>query len=136
MWIYKDKEFTQEDVDKYAAFVYIITNLTNGRKYIGKKKLNFKKTKQVNKKKKKYLAPSDWQDYYGSSEELKKDIELLGKDKFRREILHLCLTPAESSYLELKEQILRDALLSDEYYNSFVGAKIHKNHVKRLWHTN
>jgi hypothetical protein len=131
-WFYKNNEFTEEQVGAFKAFVYCITNLESGRKYVGKKKLLFKKTKTVKKKKLKFLAPSDWQDYYGSSQELKDDVEALGKEKFRREILHLCLSPAESSYLELYEQITRNALLSNDYYNNFVGARIHRNHVKKL----
>ena len=133
MWYYKGNQITESDIDGYTAFVYIITNLATNRKYIGKKKLFFKKRKQKNKKTIKYLAPSDWMEYYGSSEELKKDIELLGKESFRRDILYLCKKPAESSYLELYEQMVRNVLLNpDLYYNSYVGARIHRNHVKFL----
>lgn len=131
-WTYRNKSFTEEELGDYKAFVYLITNISSGRKYIGKKKLFFKKTKTVNKKKKKFLAQSDWQDYFGSSVDLKADVAELGKDNFTREILHLCKSPAESSYLELKEQIVREALLRDEYYNNFVGGRIHRNHVKAL----
>jgi hypothetical protein len=134
-WYYQNAVFDEDMVGKYTAMVYLITNLRSGRKYIGKKKFLFKKIKTVNKKKKRVFAPSDWQDYYGSSEELKKDVELLGKENFRREILHLCMTPGESSYLEIKEQIIQDALLRDDYYNAFVGCKVHRNHVKVLWQT-
>ena len=37
MWIYKDKEVSDEDIQGYVAFVYLITNLQSGKKYIGKK---------------------------------------------------------------------------------------------------
>jgi antitoxin component YwqK of YwqJK toxin-antitoxin module len=66
--------------------VYQITNLTNGRKYIGKKFFYSAKTKQVKGKKKKIKVPSDWQTYYGSSDILKQDVLQLGHDKFNREI--------------------------------------------------
>jgi hypothetical protein len=35
-WTYRGKEIT-EIPDEYEGFVYLITNLTNNQKYIGKK---------------------------------------------------------------------------------------------------
>jgi hypothetical protein len=134
-WTYRGSTFTADDVGAHKAFVYVITNLTDGRRYVGKKLLWTRKVKTVNKKKKKILVQSDWPSYHGSSEELKRDVELLGEDSFSREILHLCAAPGEASYLEMKEQILRDVLLRKDYYNLFVGGKIHANHVKNLWVT-
>jgi hypothetical protein len=134
-WTYQGNPFSEEDVGAYKAYVYLITNSVTGRKYIGKKKFLFKRTKTLKGKKKRVFAPSDWQDYYGSSEELKRDVAELGVENFTREILHLCKTPGESSYLEAREQILADALLRDDYYNAFVGCKVHRNHVKALWVT-
>ena len=71
-----------------VGFVYCITNTTTGRKYIGKKLAKFSRTKyktvtQKNgkkvKKKIRSKVDSDWQDYYGSSEALTKDIEEIGR---------------------------------------------------------
>jgi hypothetical protein len=85
------------------------------------------------KKKTKSLVDSDWKTYYGSSLELQNDIELIGVDNFTREILHICYSKAECSYVEMKEQIINDVLLKPlEYYNAFVGGKIHRNHLKLL----
>lgn len=130
MWIYQNKEFTEDQIDKYIGFVYLITNKTNGRKYIGKKLFWFSKTRTVKGKRKKEKVLSDWQQYWSSSEELKNDVKSLGEENFTREILHLCLFKGTLSYLELREQIDRRVMETNEYYNAFVGGKIHKKHVK------
>jgi hypothetical protein len=133
MWIYQDKEFTESEIGKYIGYVYLITNKINNRQYIGKKLFWFSKTRTVKGKKKKEKALSDWQTYWSSSEELKNDVVSLGEENFTREILYLCSSKGEMSYLELKEQMINDVLLKqDQWYNGFVGGKIHRNHVKNL----
>ncbi len=115
------------------GFVYLITNTTNNRKYIGKKLAKFSKTSQKtvklkngNKKKKKIrsLIDSDWQTYYGSSPNLTADIQALGTDKFTREILYFCKTKAEMSYIEAREQFERKVLETDEYYNGIINLRV------------
>jgi hypothetical protein len=130
MWIYQNKEFTEAEIDKYIGYVYLITNKTNNRKYIGKKLFWFSKTRVIKGKKKKEKVLSDWQKYWSSSEHLKEDVQSLGESNFTREILYLCLYKGTMSYLELREQIDRRVLETDDYYNGFVGGKIHKSHVK------
>jgi len=121
-----------------VGFVYLITNLTNNRKYVGKKLAKFSKTtykviKQKNgiKKKKRIRSKinSDWQEYYGSSPELSNDIELLGKQKFIREILHYCKSKSACSYLEAKEQFDRKVLESLDYYNGHIQVRVHGSHI-------
>jgi hypothetical protein len=76
------------------------------------------------------VKKSDWEDYYGSSKELAKDIASLGKEHFKREILRFCETPAVATYYELKAQMEADVLLNPAlYYNNYVGARIHRKHV-------
>jgi len=131
MWIYQDKEFTEEQIEKYIGYVYLITNKLTGRKYIGKKLFWFSKIRTLKGKKKKEKVLSDWQKYWSSSEELKKDVIELGEGNFTREILHLCNTKGTMSYLELREQMDARVLeKQDEWYNGFVGGKIHRSHVK------
>lgn len=130
MWIYQNKEFTEDQIEKHLGFVYLITNKLNGRKYIGKKLFWFSKTRTVKGKKKKEKVLSDWQQYWSSSEELKNDVKSLGEENFTREIIYLCSSKGTMSYLELREQIDRRVMETDEYYNAFVGGKIHKKHVK------
>ena len=135
MWYYKGKEFTSDMIDGHVGFVYIITNISNGKKYVGKKKFQSKTRKPPLKgktRKRTIIKESDWMDYYGSSEEVKSLVEEFGRDNFKREILHLCNSLGEMSYLEAKEQFDRNVLLNDQYYNSFIGCKIHEKHVKNL----
>jgi hypothetical protein len=131
-WYYQDKVFTENDIDNNYGFVYIIENLITKRKYIGKKLFWFSKTKQVNKKRKKYKVLSDWQDYYGSNDALAKDIELHGKENFTRTILYLCKSKGECSYLEAKEQFNRNVIESDEYYNAWIMVRVSDTHIKQL----
>lgn len=131
-WFYQGTVFESESIGDHLAFVYIITNMTDGRKYIGLKKFLSKKTKVLKGKKKRYTTESDWKSYYGSNLELQEDVKRLGASKFKREILYLCKTKAHANYLELKEQMARDVLLKGEYYNQFAGCRISGSHVKAL----
>ena len=120
------------------GFVYLITNMTTGRMYIGKKLAKFSKTtqrtvklKNGTKKKKKIRTKvdSDWRDYYGSSPELSKDVESLGKDNFSREILYYCKSKSECSYIEAREQFSRRVLESKDYYNGHIQVRVHGSHI-------
>ena len=138
MWTY-NSEIVEELPEDCVGFVYLIVNKANSRMYIGKKLSKFSKTtyktvtlKNGTKKKKKIKSKidSDWQDYYGSSNELSKDIEALGKENFTREILFFCKSKAECSYIEAREQFSRKVLESDDYYNNNIMCRIHGSHIK------
>lgn len=137
-WIHKYNIVNELPLD-CAGFVYEITNLLNGRKYIGKKVANFYRTttktvtlKNGTKKKRKVKTtkPSDWENYWGSCKELTDDIAKYGVNNFKREILHFCPTRAMCSYLEAKEQFISGALESDRFYNGHIQVRVHKNHIK------
>jgi len=129
VWLYNNNEFTEEMIGDNFGFIYEITNLLNGRKYVGKKFFTRAGTKQIKGKKKKVRLSSGWENYWSSSKELQEDVKTLGEDNFVRRIIHLCKTRSECSYRETKEIFIRDALLTTEYYNSWVSCKIHKAHV-------
>lgn len=135
MWHYKGEEFTSEMIGDHIGFVYIITDLSNNKKYVGKKLLTSKRKLPPLKgktRKRTVIKESDWQSYFGSSDEVKAILEEKGADNFHREILHLCNAKGELSYMELKEQMDREVLLDDSYYNGIVQVKIHRSHVKNL----
>ena len=129
MWLYNGIEFTEDMVGDWFGFIYEITNLLDGRKYVGKKLFTRAGTKQIKGKKKKVRLSSGWANYWSSSKELQEDVKKLGEENFSRKILYLCKTRSECSYRETKEIFIRDALLTTEYYNSWVSCKIHKAHV-------
>ena len=136
-WTYQNSsvETLPEDC---IGFVYLITNVTNGRMYIGKKLAKFSKTtyktvKQKNgiKKKKKIRSKvdSDWREYYGSSPELTSDVINLGTENFTREILYYCKSKSECSYIEAREQFARRVLESKDYYNGHIQVRVHGSHI-------
>ena len=135
MWLFENKEFDPADsrIDELAGFVYCITDLNNGKKYVGKKTLwSIRRLKPLKGKTRKRIkkAQSDWMKYYGSNEEVKLLVENNGGERFKREIIRLCKTKGLMNYYEAKEQFDREVLFSDEYYNEFIGCKIHSKHVR------
>jgi len=137
-WYYNGNEVSELPEDA-IGFVYLITNTTNGKMYVGKKLAKFAKTtykvvklKNGTKKRKKIRSKinSDWQQYYGSSPNLTEDINHLGTDNFKREILYYCKSKSECSYIEAREQFSRRVLESDDYYNGHIQVRVHGSHIK------
>ena len=139
-WTYQSSPVLELPED-CVGFVYLITNTVSGRKYIGKKLAKFAKTsykvvklKNGNKKRKKIRSKidSDWQTYYGSNEELNRDVAALGAENFTREILFYCKSKAECSYIEAREQFTHRVLESQDYYNGQISVRVHGSHIKKL----
>jgi hypothetical protein len=136
-WYYEN-QLIEQLPEECVGFVYLITNIATGRKYIGKKLAKFAKTsyktvklKNGTKKKKKIRSKidSDWRDYYGSNVELSKDVEQLGKENFRRDILFYCTSKAQCSYIEAREQFNHKVLESKDYYNGQISVRVHGSHI-------
>ena len=129
MWLYNSSPLEEIPETAYG-YVYLITNTVTGRKYIGKKLFWFRKTKVLKGKKKRIKVESDWRDYWSSSDEVKKDVDALGTDKFIREILHICPNKGSCNYLEAREQMDRRVLETDDYYNGQIQCRVHRTHIK------
>ena len=123
-----------ENINDYEAYVYEITHIKTGKKYIGKKvfwsKRRLKPLKGY-KRKRIVKTESDWKTYWGSSKKLQADVKKWGEDEFKRKIIHLCKTRVDSSYMELWEQIDRDVLFDTNYYNEFIGVKLNSRWFKK-----
>jgi len=134
-WFYKGEEFTSEMIEDYVGFVYLITDKSNNKKYVGKKLLTSKRKLPPLKgktRRRTVVKETDWQKYYGSSEEVKLMVEEKGADNFHREILFLCNSKGELGYIEAKYQFEHDVLLRDDFYNGIIQCKVHRNHVRSL----
>lgn len=134
-WYFCQNEFDPDEqtLKDYVGFVYLITEIETDMKYVGKKLFHRKKTLPPLKgktRKRRSLVESDWRTYYGSSENVKKALEERGENAYHREILHLCKTKGDCSYLEAKEQFERDVLLRDDYYNGIINCRINAKHLK------
>ena len=121
-WTYQGTTFTSDDINDFFGYVYCITNNTNGRQYIGRK--YFWKFITPRGKKRKVKSESDWKKYYGSSEELKEEIEQLGRQNFSRVMLSLHKTAGKTNYEETKQLFINGVLTESldngtpKYYNS------------------
>ena len=136
-WIYQNSP-VQDLPEDCVGFVYLITNNLSGKKYIGKKLAKFAKTtyrtvklKNGTKKKKKIRSKidSDWREYYGSNDQLNKDVLTQGTENFTREILYYCRSKAECSYIEAREQFSNRVLESTDYYNGQISVRVHGSHI-------
>jgi len=134
-WIYQGKPFTEDDVGDFIGFVYLITDTNTGKLYLGKKILFNKVVKPPLKGKTKRRISkkfSNWQEYYGSNETLNQLVAIGDKLTYKREILHLCRSKSQMSYMESKEIFARDVLLSDLWYNDWVSCRINRRQLSRF----
>ena len=132
-WTYNGKLFDSEDIQDNYGFIYRITNTTNGHDYVGRKYFTTIKKRpplKGKKNKRRETVETDWKEYWGSSPRLQADIDTLGKDKFTREIIHLCKSRGETNYMEAYYQFTEGVLLREDNYNGIIQIKLGKNSVK------
>jgi hypothetical protein len=129
-WIYNSTPLTEIPINA-IGFVYLIHNLQNNKKYIGKKLFHSTKTIQKNNKKKKLKIESNWKSYNGSNKTLLNDIQNLSP-ALNKTILYLCYSKSQCSYLEALEQFKSNCILSDEYYNDWISVKITRKHMMKF----
>jgi len=128
-------EPSQEQLEEYYGFVYVIIEKSTGKKYIGKKFIWNQKIlpqTKTRKRRQRTLVESDWRSYFGSSKEVQSLVEQNGENNYTRIILKLCKSKGECSYYEAKYQFEYDVLLRDDFYNEFIGCKIHSKHVRNI----
>jgi len=132
-WRYNDQVFDTDDIGDNFGFVYLITNQSNGRKYIGRK--YFWSFRKPPGKKRKVKQESDWKRYYGSCFELKEDVKKYGKETFSRVILSLHDKKMDCNYEETRQLFLNNVLKESldngvpEYYNSnILGRYLRKDY--------
>ena len=131
MWYYNNELF-ELTPEEYQGFVYQLTELHTNKKYIGKKNFWKPKILPINKTRKRRVrtrVESDWKTYFSSSSQIQKLVEESGEEKFKREILKLCKTKGEMSYYEAKLQFENNVLFRDDYYNEFIGCRVHSKHL-------
>jgi hypothetical protein len=123
-WLINENVYIHENM---FGFIYEITNKVNGKKYIGKKQCVRKiKRKPLKGKTRNRIdhKESDWKTYTSSSNELNEDIQKYGKENFEFRILKVCGSKWELGYEEIKEQIARDVLRRNDYYNGIINVRI------------
>ena len=134
-WTYQGSTFTSADIGDFFGYVYRITNLQNGRQYIGRK--YFTQCRKLRGSRRKRTSESDWKAYYGSSKELTADRKLLGSSCFKREIISLHRTKGQVNFEETKQLFLNNVLTETVdgktplYYNSnILGRYMRKDYFK------
>jgi hypothetical protein len=130
-WIYKEENITSlEQVPEASiGFVYQLTQISTGKKYIGKKNLYSYRTLaplKGEKKKRKVVKESDWKNYYGSHSEVKALVKE-AKEDFSREILQFVTTKKQLTYFENKWLFCKGVIEPDsEYFNDNIESRYFK----------
>lgn len=151
MWIYNGKQV--KDIEDFPentyGFIYEVTHLPTGKKYLGKKVLYFERNIKLGKrelqelkeersqkglkgrppKKKKVIKESDWKKYYGSQKEIRELVKKETLENFSREILDIAENKKYLTYLETKLLFTREVLEKEEYLNDNIAGKFFRKDI-------
>jgi hypothetical protein len=131
MWLYQNKviESTEQMPEGTYGFIYEVTHQPTGRKYIGKKVLEFNRTLpplKGTKRKRKIVKESDWKTYYGSHKEILGLIKENKQEEFTREILQYVPSKKLLTYFECKYLFIKEVLEGNDYINDNILAKFYR----------
>jgi hypothetical protein len=119
-WYFEGQPVSEEMLNKYYGFVYIITNLDSGKRYLGRKYFwSVRRWKKTDKRRKR--KESDWRTYWSSSKTVQEDVKLLGEHNFIREVLVFCKTKGDLNRLETYLLWKHNVLERDDFYNDSIG---------------
>lgn len=133
-WYYNNEPFSSDDIGSFQSFVYRIDHKITDRSYIGKCSFWSTRTLKPLKgktRKRKQTVESHWTNYQGSSKELLSDIDKHGPDSITKNILCLCMSRSEASYVEMLYQVRLNVLMNPKYYNGIVNLRVSANHLKK-----
>lgn len=130
--------------EKTYGFIYKVTHIPTGKKYIGKKVLYFERNKKLGKKelailseerkaqglrgrtplKKKVTTESDWKTYFGSQKEILTLVKNGKSEDFKREILQYVPDKKQLTYYECKYLFINGVLETrNDYINDNILGK-------------
>ena len=134
-WIFEGQPFLSENIGDSFGFVYCITNILTGKRYIGRK--YFHQLRKPRGGGRRVKSESDWKKYYGSSAELTADRKEFGNLAFKRDILSLHKSKGLTNFEETRQLFLNNVLteaMSDgtpAFYNSnILGRYMRKDYFK------
>ena len=130
MWLYQNKEIKEltDMPENTFGFIYEVTHLPTGRKYLGKKQLISVTKKALGKKELALITDkraskskivrkeSDWKTYYGSHAEIKQLIKEGKQSEFSREILIFTPNKKLHTYYENKFLFIKGVIEPDSNY--------------------
>jgi len=141
MWLYKDEEINEltDMPENTFGFIYEVTHIVSGKKYIGRKQLISVITKALGKKelalqtdkrlskKKTVKKETDWKTYYGSHPEIKQLIKEGKALEFTREIVMFVPTKKQLTYYEDKYLYMKGVIEPGSiYYNDNISGRFFK----------
>jgi group I intron endonuclease len=97
---------TYKEINNPYGFIYITTNLINGKRYLGQKKFY-----------------RNWKTYLGSGQAFKKAVKKYGEENFSKNIIYICYSADELDQIEYDLSVFFNVVESDDWYNLKYGGR-------------